>query len=197
MFRWDTQRRDAMRRQLGLEQKLVCTHLGSFFEWYEPELLVHLFRQIRERQADAHLLVVTPGQDAVREYLTSRFPADAFTVMSAPHDQVPALLNASDLGFLLLRPSPNIKTSSPAKFSEYLNCGLPVLITSDVGDYSELVRASDAGMVVNESTVIGDDFLSKIAASRLEMASRCVDAGRSLTWQSATAVWQDLLTRVL
>ncbi len=196
-FCWNTARRDAARHERGLAGKLVCTHLGSFFEWYEPELLVHLFNQIRNRVPNAHLLVITPSREATREYLTTRLPADVFTVMSAAHDQVPELLNASDLGFLLLRPSPNIKTSSPAKFSEYVNCGLPVLITSEVGDFSELVRERRIGQVVDESSGIDADLLSMLQGSRTDLARRCVEAGQLLTWQAATTVWQDLLKRVL
>src|SRR5262249_26319976 len=155
-----------------------CTHLGSFFEWYEPELLLQLFGQIRNHSANAHLFVVTGAADSVSEYLAGHLPAGSFTVMSAKHNEVPALLAASDLGFLLLRSSPNIKTSSPAKFSEYLNCGLPVLITPDVGDFSELIAQTGTGLVVQNGTTIDPGFLSRLESDRNNIAGKCVEAGR-------------------
>ena len=120
---------------MKLDGKLVCTHVGSFFEWYDHELLLNLFAGIQRDVADAHLLVLTSATEKTREYLSRRLPAESFTVMNAPHDEIPPLLNASDVGFLLLRSSPNIETCSPTKFSEYLSCGLPVVITPQVGDF--------------------------------------------------------------
>jgi glycosyltransferase involved in cell wall biosynthesis len=193
-FRWDIARRDSQRHALDLTGKLVCTHLGSFFEWYEPELLLKLFTQIRTHVTNAHLLVVTGATDKARDYVAQHLPSSAFTVMSAKHEDVPSLLNASDLGFLLLRSSPNIKTSSPAKFSEYLNCGLPVLITPDVGDFSDLVLKTGSGQVVSNETVIDAKFLTKLQSNRNDLAVHCVESGRHLTWQAAANVWQQVLT---
>jgi glycosyltransferase involved in cell wall biosynthesis len=193
-FRWDTGRRNAQRRELGLADQFVCTHLGSFFDWYEPELLLQLFEQIRSSIAKAHLLVVTGSAESVRNYLIRRLPAGTFTVLTAQHDDVPALLNASDLGFLLLRASPNIRTSSPAKFSEYLNCGVPVLITPDVGDFSDLVVQRQVGRVVSSNFTIEADFLHAVESSRDHVAARCVQSVSQLTWQGQMSAWQTILS---
>ena len=117
-FKWDSGRRDAIREGMNFGGKFVCTHLGSFFEWYDPALLVNAFQQIAT-EIDAHLFVVTKDPRKAADYLENHLPADCFTVRSATHEEVPGLLNASDLGLLLLRPSPNIRTSSPVKFAEY------------------------------------------------------------------------------
>jgi glycosyltransferase involved in cell wall biosynthesis len=197
MFKWDIERRQAQRHALELADRFICTHLGSFFEWYEPELLLTLFAQIRTHVPNAHLLVVTGATERAREYIAQHLPAGSFTVMSAKHDEVAPLLNASDLGFLLLRSSPNIKTSSPAKFSEYLNCGLPVLITPDVGDFSDLIRRTGTGLVVTCETVIDAGFLSNVQSSRNDLALRCVEAGRHLTWQAYAALSREILGGII
>ena len=137
-FSWDAAHREDMRRSMNLSGKFVCTHVGSFFEWYDPDMLVSVFQQI-QNHVNAHLLVITSEVERTTAFLGSRLRPGTFLVRYAAHEEVPALLNASDIGFLFLRPSPNIKTSSPVKFAEYLNCGLPVLITPEVGDYSEFV----------------------------------------------------------
>jgi glycosyltransferase involved in cell wall biosynthesis len=194
-FKWDPHRREAVRHSLNVSDKLVCTHLGSFFEWYDPELLVRVFSRIRERR-DSHFLVVASQVEQIRRYLAARLPAGVFTVMSAAHSEVPGLLNASDLGFLLLRPSPNIKTSSPAKFSEYLNCGLPVAITRDVGDFSAVVAGEKVGAIVDEDGVIDVNFLEALLANRQELAGRSVAAGRSLTWSAFRPAWLEINSRL-
>ena len=196
LFTWDAARREAVRRSLNLSDKLVCTHLGSFFEWYDPELLVKLFTQIRGR-FDSHFLVVARDEEKVRKYLAARLPASAFTVREAAHSEVPGLLNASDLGFLLLRSSPNIKTSSPAKFSEYLNCGLPVAITPGVGDFSRLVADQQVGTIVGEDGNIEMEFVERLLRQRQDFAARCCAAGRQLTWAAFRPRWAEISSQLL
>jgi glycosyltransferase involved in cell wall biosynthesis len=192
VFTVDVHRREALRRSMNLSNKLVCTHLGSFFEWYDPELIVRTFHNIRSSH-DSHLLVVTFAVNEVVKYLSARLPGDSFSVIQVAHDQVPQLLNASDLGFLLLRSSPNIKTSSPVKFSEYLNCGLPVLITSEVGDYSEMVAQEGIGSIVSEGGAFDATFIDSLAANREHLARRCAAVGQRLTWQAFYPAWSALV----
>lgn len=181
-FNVDAGLRERTRSALQLTDRLVCTHLGSFFEWYESELLVRTFNGIRERYPMAHLLAVTPKPDAARTFLAAHLPAGTFTVTAAAHEDVPALLNASDLGFLLLRTSSNIATSSPAKFAEYLNCGVPVIITDGVGDFSSMVRNKHLGEVLTGS-IVSDKLIRAVLHSRSGIAQRCVQGGFELTWQ--------------
>ena len=180
-----------MRRSLNLSGKFVCTHLGSFFEWYDPDMVVSVFQQIR-KHADAQLLVITSDQDKAVSYLASRLPPETFSVRHAAHEEVPGLLNASDLGFLLLKSSPNIKTSSPAKFAEYLNCGLPVLITPEVGDFSELVAARGLGAIVTTSDTFDTSIVDRVSATRMQVAEECRTAGRPLTWQAFSTTWSKI-----
>ena len=143
------------------------------------------------------MLVLTSATEKTREYLSHRLAAKSFTVMNAPHDEIPSLLNASDVGFLLLRSSPNIETCSPTKFSEYLSCGLPVVITPQVGDFSTLVAERGVGVVVTNTGSVDSRFLSKVQTMRTEYARNCIDAGRDLTWQAHLATWRDIYIRRL
>src|SRR5262245_8187049 len=148
VFRWDPETRNRIRSKLGLDGKLVCVHLGSFFIWYDPELIIEIFARVRSRIPSAHLFVITEDAPRASAYLSGKLPLDAVTIMAAAHEEVPSLLAASDLGLLLLHSTENIKVSSPAKFSEYLNSGLPVLITAQVGDFSEMVANEKVGTIV-------------------------------------------------
>jgi glycosyltransferase involved in cell wall biosynthesis len=198
LFRLDASLRDRTRQQLGMAEKLVCTHLGSFFEWYDPELLVVLFRQlVHQVPGRAHLLVITPEAGKAQEFLAGKLPSDTFTVRTANHSEVPALLNASDIGFLLLRASPNIRTSSPVKFAEYLNCGLPVVITPEVGDYSEFVRQNGVGRVLGPDQTLDQGFAAEILSNRKPLADRCSAAAASLTWASVLPRWKAAVSGVV
>jgi hypothetical protein len=103
------------------------------------------------------------------------------------------LLAASDLGFLLLRSTANIEVASPSKFSEYLNSGLPVLITPRVGDFSALIAATGAGAIVSDEGVFDVSVVDQIAESRERSAQRAVEAGRTLTWDAFRPTWNSII----
>lgn len=192
VFHWDASRRQTMRQTLNFGDRLVCAHLGSFSEWYDPDLLVKVFGQLSAR-ADAHLFVITGDLERAAKYLSEKLPLDRFTVRSAEHSQVPALLNASDVGMLLLRQSPNIKTSSPVKFAEYLNCGLPVLISDAVGDYSQMSVDFKIGAIVARDNSFDQKFIFKVR-DRQQVALHCETIGRQLTWQAYSETWRRMVS---
>ena len=197
IFKWDRDKRDAVRQSMNFGTKFVCTHLGSFSHWYDPELLVKVFKTISLRFDNAHLLVVTADAKQAAEFLAANLPGDRFTVRSAAHSEVPGLLNASDVGMLLLRQSPNIETSSPVKFAEYLNCGLPVLITDRVGDYSHMTMEHQVGAIVAADSAFDPSILSRIKDDRTNIALRCQSAGRELTWTAYSHAWSRMISALL
>jgi len=194
-FKWDPDERDAVRQSMNFGTKFVCTHLGSFSHWYDPDLMLRVFKQISLR-TDAHLMVVTADAKEAAEYLSKHLSQDQFTVRSAAHSEVPGLLNASDIGLLLLRQSPNIETSSPVKFAEYLNCGLPVLITDRVGDYSGMTVKHGVGAIVARDNNFDVNILPRITGDRTNTAVQCQIAGRELTWDAYLPGWSKMLSRL-
>ena len=63
------------------------------------------------------------------------------------HFEVPGMLACADYALLLRENSVTNHVASPVKFAEYLHQGLPVIISPNVGDYSELVTNSKIGCV--------------------------------------------------
>src|SRR5262249_31289862 len=156
-----------------------CVHLGSFFVWYDPELILKVFGRIRERIDNAHLLVVTEDVRRTHDYLQQALPADAFTVAAVPHRDVPALLAASDIGFLLLRSTPTCKLCSPANFSESVNGVLPFLIPPEVGVFPALVPQGGIGRIVTDEGVFDFSFLlNNVVPRRETLANHVMSVGR-------------------
>jgi glycosyltransferase involved in cell wall biosynthesis len=61
---------------------------------------------------------------------------------------MPGLLSAGDAGLSLVLSAPSKTAASPVKNGEYLACGLPVVTTPGIGDYSDLVERRAVGIVV-------------------------------------------------
>ena len=76
---------------------------------------------------------------------------DRVIVVSVPRHKVPEYLSACDVGILLRKDSIVNHVASPTKFAEYLLCGLPVVITENLGDASGMVKKDGVGIVVSET----------------------------------------------
>jgi glycosyltransferase involved in cell wall biosynthesis len=75
-------------------------------------------------------------------------PENRTRVLSVLHNEVPDYLAAADCGFLLRASSQVNRVASPVKFGEYLASGTPVIMSNGIGDYSELARRENVGVVL-------------------------------------------------
>jgi hypothetical protein len=60
-------------------------------------------------------------------------------------------LSISDYGILIREYSVTNKVASPTKFAEYLNAGLKVIISPEIGDFSAMVDKYNLGYVYHEN----------------------------------------------
>lgn len=148
-FRADPELRAATRKRLRLEDRFLIAYAGSFVPYQLPEAIAAAGRIALELRPDAHLLVLTYDPEPAREVLErGGIPPKRVTVRRVPHAEVPAFLNAADLGLLLRRRDPVNRAASPTKAAEYLACGVPLLVGPEIGDTSDLVQLEELGAVV-------------------------------------------------
>ena len=74
--------------------------------------------------------------------------ASRYTIRSVASSDVPSYLSASDAGVAFYKPALSRLATSPIKLTEYLACGLPVIINSGIGDSDALVTREGLGAVV-------------------------------------------------
>lgn len=60
-FKYDSQKREEIRKKYGLEDKLVLGHIGRFEEQKNHKFLIEIFEKVREKNKDAKLLLVGDG----------------------------------------------------------------------------------------------------------------------------------------
>ena len=135
--------RHAIRRRLGIDDKLVCGYLGAFIEWHGIHRFVdEAAPQLAER-ADIALLLVGDGKTRAQvEASLQRHGVASHAVLTGavPHDQVPDLLAAMDISVL-----PDSNTyGSPMKLFELMAMGVPV-IAPDYGPIAEVIEDGVTG----------------------------------------------------
>ena len=62
-------------------------------------------------------------------------------------NDVPKYLLTADYGLLLREETITNQVASPVKFAEYIACGLKVIISDHLGDYSKFVETFDYGIL--------------------------------------------------
>jgi glycosyltransferase involved in cell wall biosynthesis len=178
--------RNYYRKLYGFEDKFVIVYAGNLMPHQCPDVIAGFFKAIRQKLPHVRLVIFTHDQAGLKRFLLRHGPFHGeVTYMRLEHDDMPHYLSLGDLGLLLREENPATRVSSPAKFPEYLACGLPVVISSGVGSASEVVERMGLGVVVNTKDIAGgaEKVIEFIMASRPvvgELREKCRKAAFDL-----------------
>jgi glycosyltransferase involved in cell wall biosynthesis len=140
--------REGLRAQLGLEGGgALLVYAGKSGGWYPTEALLDFVKVARDMMGPLRLLVLTNDDPKAFAPAAAARGIDC-VVRSATSDEMPRYLSAADAGLSFRRAAPSTTACSPVKNGEYLACGLPIVTTARMGDYSDLVVRRRVGVVV-------------------------------------------------
>ena len=147
-FGLDDAERRAVRRSLGVEDRFVVVYPGRIGAWHYSDETFAVVRGLMDADPHVFFLVLTPDLAAATALAAKALPEGRYAIRTAAHAEVPGYLRAADLGVLLRAPDPLNEVACPTKFAEYILSGLPVLISSGIGDCSPFVGEHGAGAVL-------------------------------------------------
>lgn len=178
----------------------VLAYTGSMKPWQCGPQMICLVSQLVRLDPEIMFLCLCSSSEhqVVRELMQEyRLPEDSVIMAELSHEDVGPALRLAHAGILLRTEDPTNLVSSPVKFAEYLAAGLPVILTSRIGDSSDLATQNEVGLLL-ESELLSlrecpqqevqriADFLRKSMAERDTIMHRCVEVARDhLAWHSA------------
>jgi len=152
----DSGRVQALRRELGLDNKKVIAYVGSMSLVNHPvDLLLEAFAVVRRRCDDAVLVLVGGGQDY--DFLRRRaeelgLGESAIFVGKVKPEEVPYYTAMADVSTDPVYDDVVARARCPLKLFESMAVGTPV-VTGDVGDRRDILDGGRAGMLVNPGDV--------------------------------------------
>jgi hypothetical protein len=138
-------------RSLGLQDKLVCVYAGKLGGIYLVQEVFDFFEKAIEFWGDRFqvLFLTSHSRDEI-ESLAAQSNVDPQRITSTfvPHKDVPKYMALADFAFTPIKPIPSKQYSTPIKDGEYWALGLPVVITRDISDDSEIIENNRIGAVI-------------------------------------------------
>lgn len=140
-----------LRSALGFrESDIILAYSGSTAPWQSFELLESMLTPILDQDERIKILFLSKlNNDTLK--LQTKY-GNRVVVKWLQHKEVLAHLHCCDYGILVREQSDTNKVASPVKFAEYLYSGLEVLISENLGDFSDFVRINNCGHVVGEAS---------------------------------------------
>ena len=137
------------RKELGyIKEDIVFVYSGSLAGWQSINLMIELIKTVLQKSTSHKILFLSDLSQEIK-FLHIEFPNQVQCLKLNPID-LPHYLIACDYGILIREKSVTNQVASPVKFAEYLACGLPVIISNELGDYSEFVKLNECGFILTE-----------------------------------------------
>ena len=152
LFHFSQSDRERVRAELDLQDRFVLVYSGSIGGWYLTDKMADFFVALLKHEPQGHFLCLTGGDKGLIEKLMSdrAVNSNQFTVLNVAPAEVASYLSASDVGIAFYKPTFSRLATSPVKVSEYLACGLPVIVNAGVGDSDTFVESQTVGAVVKD-----------------------------------------------
>lgn len=153
IFSLNKQIRSEYRKTNGWDKKMVIVYEGSlsFSSWNNIRNYLMSFSFILEIRPDAHFLIITPSKDIDFPAMMSEYGIikSQYTVKEAMGSELSGWLSASDIGLQVMSRVADSHTRLGIKFVEYLSCGLPVIVNSNVGGAANIINKKGVGAVID------------------------------------------------
>jgi glycosyltransferase involved in cell wall biosynthesis len=180
-----------IRRDLGLEDRIVFVYSGICAPWQCIPEAIACFKLIKDFDERAFFLILSPDRELFLQYLSCLDPED-YCVLSVEHSLMDRYLSSADCGFLIRKRDIINRVASPLKFSEYLICGLPVIIGPEVGDFSNMIQKEGIGAVIDPDHPEGwknrlSPLLKQISNNGKDLKNSCYQlALNRFCWESVS-----------
>ena len=152
LFYYDKQLGSEHREALQISGKTSFVYCGSLKHfWHKSELIFQYASVMLNKNPDMIFICITRQVEYGRQ-LQNKYGIknqNFICKYCESPGEINAIYNAADFGILFRDDWETNRVSSPTKLSEYLLAGLPVLLSTNIGDFSDIIEEQGLGAVVS------------------------------------------------
>lgn len=138
---------------LELQDKIVCLYAGKFGGIYLEKEVFDYFKSAYSFWKDKLKIILLTNEDnlKLKELVKySEVPDSVFILKFVAHKDIANYMGLADFAICPVKTVPTKKYCSPIKNGEYWALGLPVIITKNISNDSEIIEKNKAGYVWKE-----------------------------------------------
>jgi len=142
-----------LRKQLKLDNKVVCVYAGKFGGIYLKKEIFAFAKAAIDHWGDVFRFLVLTNHscEEIKQYCDEAgVPIDYLVIRFVPHSQIPQYIGLANFALTPVKPIPTKRYCTPIKDGEYWALGLPVVIPEGVSDDAMIVRENSIGAVLNQ-----------------------------------------------
>lgn len=141
-------------KELGFENKIVCVYAGKLGGIYLKEEVFDFIKLCYDHwKDDFRFLMLTNAtkEEINTEIQRVNLPETIVVSKFVYHNDVPRYLSLGDFAINPVKPVPTKRFCTSIKDGEYWAMGLPVVISPQISDDSEIIERENTGVVVDFS----------------------------------------------
>lgn len=133
-FKFNATERVNIRLELGVkEDEKLLIYIGSLGEKYALKEMISIFFLLCKSDSKIKFLILTPSIEYLNQTINAGL-REKLIIRTVEFEKVPKYLFAADIAFNLINQSISMRAAAATKLGEYLMAGLPVIVTSKIGD---------------------------------------------------------------
>ncbi|MEO9258235.1 MAG: glycosyltransferase [Crocinitomicaceae bacterium] len=137
--------------ELGLEDKITCVYAGKFGGIYLEQETFDFFKVASDYWGEKFrvLLLSNQSDEEIETYRQkSNLPVEVLIKRFVPHNEVANYMGLGDFAITPVKPISTKRYCSPIKDGEYWALGLPIVITKNISDDTEIIEKHEIGAVL-------------------------------------------------
>ncbi len=160
-FAFSSKNRSRLRCSYGIgNSDTVICYSGGLGRWQRIDDIIKLCIGINRISEGFKFLFLCPQADDLKEIIRKTgLSSDRYLIIACGYNDVPSYLSVADIGIIMRYDTTINNVSSPVKIAEYLSCGLPVVLTSGIGDYSQMISEHGVGLVLDENGNVAEQVI--------------------------------------
>ena len=144
--------------ELALNDKLVCVYAGKLGGIYYEQETFNFFKAGYDFWGDHFrvLLLSSHSNEEINAYLELvELPSKILIKKFVPHHEVSTYMGLGDFAITPVKPVPSKRYCTPIKNGEYWALGLPVVITPNISDDSDIIEQNKIGAIWRDTSSEG------------------------------------------